>query len=115
MRAPRTMARCSMRPGISSVGKVTIHDLFVRRGFAVVQFLQRFLVGFGLTSASTDRGNVFVPRRSLSLGNRDVARAVRLAKYLSSGQVIACPGTKIAHSKGASFCCRSIMSAAFGS
>src|ERR1700687_5880516 len=115
MRAPRTMTRCSMRSGISSVGKVTIHDLFVRRGFAVVQFLQRFLVGFGLSSGSTERGNVFVPRRSLSLRNRDVAGAVRLAEYLSSGQVIACPATKIAHGKGASLCCRSIMGAAFGS
>src|ERR1700724_1876330 len=115
MRASRTMTRCSMRSGISSVGKVAIHDLFVRRGFAVVQFLQRFLVGFGLTSASTDRGNVFVPRRSLSLRNRDVARAVRLAEYLSSCQVIACPGTKIAHGESASLRCRSIMSAAFGS
>src|SRR6266403_3295650 len=91
-----------MRSGIGAVGKITINNLFVFCDAVRVEQRQRFLVGFSLTCAATDRGNVFVLRNCFALRHREVSGPVGLSNNPRSHQVIACPDMKIAHGKGAS-------------
>src|SRR5438552_541280 len=102
LRMTRMTTRYLMSSSIGAVGKITINKLFVFGHAIRIEQLQRFLVGFRLTCASTDRSNIFVLRNCFALRHGNVTGAVRLADDLSSYQVIACPDLKIAHGKGAS-------------
>src|SRR5438067_2876854 len=102
LRMTRMATCCLMSSGIGAVGKITINNLFVFGDAVRVEQRQRFLVGFGLTCASTDRGNIFVLRNCFASRNRDVSGPVGLPNNLRSNQVIVCSDVKIAHGKGAS-------------
>src|SRR5438874_2452259 len=94
--------RCLMSSRIGAVGKITINNLFVFGDAVRVEQRQSFLVGFGLTCASTDRSNIFVLRNCFALRHGNVTGPVGLPNNLRSNQVIVCSDVKIAHGKGAS-------------
>jgi hypothetical protein len=104
LRSHQTLAasRAPMRSRISAVREITINNLFVFCDAVRIEQCQRLFVGFGLTCAATDRGNIFVLRNCFAPRNRDVSGAVGLPNDFRSYQIIACSETQIAQSKRAS-------------